>query len=60
MAKKVSLDKYVEGTPKRTPEKEQKGTLAKESIVYTVGDYDCPHCKRHYVIKCNGEHDWVE
>ena len=32
----------------------------KEGIVYTVGEYECPHCKRHYLIKCNGKKDWVE
>jgi hypothetical protein len=25
-----------------------------------VGEYDCPHCKKHYLIKCNGKNDWVE
>ena len=32
----------------------------KVGIVYTVGDYECPHCKKHYVIKCDGKRDWVE
>lgn len=32
----------------------------KEGTVYTVGEYECPHCKRHYLIKCNGKRDWVE
>ena len=32
----------------------------KEGIVYTVGEYECPNCKRHYLIKCNGKKDWVE
>jgi len=32
----------------------------KEGIVYTVGEYECPHCKKHYLIKCNGKKDWVE
>jgi len=31
-----------------------------EGTVYTVGEYECPHCKRHYVIKCDGKRDWVE
>jgi len=31
-----------------------------EGIVYTVGEYECPHCKKHYLIKCNGKKDWVE
>lgn len=38
----------------------RKEMIVKEGIVYTVGDYECPHCKRHYVIKCNGKRDWVE
>jgi ParB family chromosome partitioning protein len=32
----------------------------KEGIIYTVGEYECPHCKRHYLIKCDGKKDWVE
>jgi len=31
-----------------------------EGITYTVGEYECPHCKRHYLIKCDGKRDWVE
>jgi len=37
-----------------------KEMVVKEGIIYIVGDYECPHCKRHYVIKCNGKRDWVE
>jgi ParB family chromosome partitioning protein len=33
---------------------------AREGTIYTVGEYDCPHCKRHYVIKCDGKKDWLE
>jgi len=32
----------------------------KEGTVYTVGEYECPNCKRHYWIRCNGRRDWVE
>lgn len=32
----------------------------REGIIYTVGEYECPHCKKHYLIKCNGKKDWVE
>ena len=53
----VSLRRVLEGVPARRLGKEM---VVKEGIVYTVGDYDCPHCKRHYVIKCDGRHDWVE
>jgi len=60
VAKKLSLDKYVEGVPKRVTEKKEKIRPTKEGIIYTIGDYDCPHCKRHYIIKCDGERDWVE
>ena len=31
-----------------------------EGTVYTVGEYECPHCKKHYLIKCDGKRDWVE
>lgn len=37
-----------------------KEMVVKEGIIYTVGDYECPYCKRHYVIKCDGKRDWVE
>ena len=39
---------------------EPREMVVKEGTVYTVGEYECPHCKRHYVIKCNGKKDWVE
>ena len=32
----------------------------KEDTIHVVSEYDCPHCRRHYVIKCDGEHDWLE
>ncbi|NIQ06039.1 MAG: hypothetical protein GWO20_10035 [Candidatus Korarchaeota archaeon] len=36
-------------------------TTGKENdTIYIVDEYDCPHCGRHYVIKCNGRQDWVE
>jgi len=37
-----------------------KDVVAREGTVYVVGEYDCPHCKKHYLIKCNGKKDWVE
>lgn len=44
----------------RAPREVKKEMGVKEGIIYTVGDYECPHCKRHYVIKCDGKRDWVE
>lgn len=38
----------------------QKEMVVQEGTVYTVGEYECPHCKRHYVIRCDGKRDWVE
>jgi len=32
----------------------QKGTT------YTVGEYECTQCRKHYLIKCNGKQDWLE
>jgi ParB/RepB/Spo0J family partition protein len=32
----------------------------KEGTTYTVGEYECTHCKKHYLIKCNGKQDWLE
>ena len=39
---------------------EAKEMGVKEGTIYTVGEYECPHCKKHYLIKCNGKKDWVE
>jgi len=38
----------------------QKEMVVQEGTVYTVGEYECPHCKRHYLIRCDGKRDWVE
>jgi hypothetical protein len=51
--------------PKRTIERakklvEPKEMVVQEGINYTVGEYECPHCKKHYLIRCDGKHDWVE
>ena len=53
--------------PKKTIERAKKAIEpltkemgVKEGTVYTVGEYECPHCKKHYLIKCNGKKDWVE
>jgi len=49
----------------RVREIQRGGPLTKEmgvqeGTIYTVGEYECPYCKRHYLIKCNGKKDWVE
>jgi len=31
-----------------------------QPTVFTVQQYDCPYCKTHYVIRCDGKHDWIE
>ncbi len=53
--------------PEKTIERAKKAVKplikemgVKEGTFYTVGEYECPHCKRHYLIKCNGKRDWVE
>ena len=51
--------------PKETIERakrvvEPKEMVVKEGTVYTVGEYECPHCRKHYLIKCNGKKDWIE
>ena len=53
--------------PKKTIERAKKVVESltkemgvKEGLIYTVGEYECPHCKRHYLIKCDGKKDWVE
>lgn len=40
--------------------KPKKEMGVKEGTVYIVGEYECPQCKKHYLIKCNGKKDWVE
>jgi hypothetical protein len=39
---------------------EPKEMVVQEGITYTVGEYECPRCKKHYLIKCDGKRDWVE
>ena len=53
--------------PEKTIERAKKAVKhvtkemgVKEGIIYTVGEYECPHCKRHYLIKCDGKKDWIE
>jgi len=50
-------EKTIERVKKLVKPKEMG---VKEGIAYTVGEYECPHCKRHYLIKCNGKKDWIE
>ena len=57
--------KLLPTLPKKTIERakrlvEPKEMVVKEGTVYTVGEYECPHCKKHYLIRCNGKRDWVE
>jgi len=40
--------------------KPDKEMGVKEGTIYIVGEYECPQCKKHYLIKCNGKKDWVE
>src|SRR3989304_3022903 len=35
------------------PFKKEMGV--QEGVIYTVGEYECPHCKRHYLIRCDGK-----
>ena len=37
-----------------------KNTEVMENTIYIVDEYDCPHCGRHYLIKCDGKQDWIE
>ena len=55
-----TLPKEVIKRAKKAVEPLTKEMGVKEGIVYTVGEYECPHCKRHYLIKCDGKKDWVE
>jgi ParB/RepB/Spo0J family partition protein len=46
--------------PRQTEGLPLKEMGVKEGTTYTVGEYECTHCKRHYLIKCNGKQDWLE
>jgi len=47
--------------PTLEPEsREKKEMLVKEGVVYTIGEIDCDRCGRHYVIKCDGNRNWLE
>ena len=50
--------KKIERAKKLLKLKKEMGV--KEGTIYIVGEYECPHCKKHYLIKCNGKKDWVE
>jgi hypothetical protein len=39
---------------------EPKEMIVKEGIIYTIGEYECPRCKKHHLIRCDGKRDWVE
>jgi ParB/RepB/Spo0J family partition protein len=43
-----------------TQELPRKEMEVKEGTTYAVGEYECAHCKKHYLIKCNGKQDWLE
>jgi ParB family chromosome partitioning protein len=45
---------------KERGESPRKEMGVQEGTTYTVGEYECPHCKKHYLIKCDGKRDWVE
>lgn len=45
---------------RETGELPKKEMGVKQGTTYTVGEYECAHCKKHYLIKCNGKQDWVE
>jgi len=55
-----TLSKKAIERAKKMVEPLTKEMGVKEGTVYTVGEYECPHCKKHYLIKCNGKKDWVE
>lgn len=51
-------EKTIERAKKVLKPKKEMGV--KEGTIYIVGEYECPQCKKHYLIKCNGKKDWVE
>ncbi|MCK4483036.1 hypothetical protein KAU55_07385, partial [Candidatus Bathyarchaeota archaeon] len=45
---------------KETGKPPTKEIGVKEGTIHIVREYDCPYCKKHYVIKCDGKRDWLE
>ncbi|MCK4440289.1 ParB/RepB/Spo0J family partition protein, partial [Candidatus Bathyarchaeota archaeon] len=45
---------------KETGKPPTKEIGVKEGPIHIVREYDCPYCKKHYVIKCDGKRDWLE
>jgi len=45
---------------KETGKPPTKEIGVKEGTIHMVREYDCPYCKKHYVIKCDGKRDWLE
>ena len=41
-----------------------KEMIVKEGITYEVGEFECPQCHEHHVIKCNPKgkkrRHWIE
>ena len=54
------VEEAVMRKARRGPRKARKEIKRKEGIVYTIGDYDCPNCGKHWSIKCNGKRHWEE
>lgn len=42
------------------PRQAREEIQRKEGIVYTVGEFDCPNCRKHVSIKCDGKRHWGE
>jgi hypothetical protein len=45
-------------------EQKPKEMTVKEGIIYTLGEFECPHCHTHHLIKCNPKgrtkKHWIE
>ena len=44
--------------------KPQKEMIVKEVIIYTIGEFECPVCHTHHLIRCNPKgrtkKHWIE
>jgi hypothetical protein len=53
-----------EGTEKMEKTEMSKEMQVKEGTTYTIGEFECPVCHSHHVLKCNPKgrtkKHWVE
>ena len=58
------MDERTQDGKAETMTEKQKEMQVKEGVVYTIGEFDCPVCHTHHLLKCNPKgrtkKHWVE